>query len=408
MPKKANARRQLVRGRRGVYYRLTPNGQRIPGVFEIGYTDSDGKRRWQTVLGNVEDAEAERSAKLAKMGRGERVAPARLTLAEFTAGWLDEQEGRLRPKTLVSYEGQLRRHVLPTLGHRRIGEITTDHVAQLVAVMERKGYAAWSISGMLGALSGVLRRAVRRGLIPTNPVSGLQRDERPRTRQKEKRILATREIERLLAHGDAHYRPLLATAIATGLRLGELCGLVWTDIDFDRGFLHVRTQVDQHGRRSAPKTATAVRAVVMSRQLSKLLAEHKLASPWAAASDPVFASGRGKPLRHETVTRAGLQRALERAQLLDPSRPRITMHSLRDTFASQLIVDLGLDVVQVSRQLGHANPAITAKTYARLFDEARHADAIRTAMNNSPFGAALATPSAAAAEDSTRATASLR
>jgi integrase len=68
---------------------------------------------------------------------------------------------------------------------------------------------------------------------------------------------------------------------------------------------------------------------------------------------------------------------------------RITMHSLRDTFASHLILDLALDVVQVSRQLGHSKPSITANTYARLFNQARHAEAIRMAMGASDFGAAL-------------------
>ena len=67
------------------------------------------------------------------------------------------------------------------------------------------------------------------------------------------------------------------------------------------------------------------------------------------------------------------------------------MHSLRDTFASHLILDLKLDVVQVSRLLGHAKPSITANTYARLFDKARHAEAVREAMIASTFGNALET-----------------
>ena len=155
------------------------------------------------------------------------------------------------------------------------------------------------------------------------------------------------------------------------------------------GFIHVRTQVDQKGRRGLPKTTTAVRQVVLSPQLGRLLAEHHLRSPFSAAGDPVFASAAGTPLGHDNVSKRGLAGAVKRAGLLDPSRPGLTMHSCRDTFASHLIIDLGLDVVQVSRQLGHANPAITAKTYARMFDEARHADAIRNAMEASSLGTVL-------------------
>jgi integrase len=141
-----------------------------------------------------------------------------------------------------------------------------------------------------------------------------------------------------------------------------------------------------------PKTPTAVRAVVLSPQLGRLLMGHReaaLARGFARSSDPVFASEVGTPLGHDNVRERGLGAAVRRAGLEDAGRPGLTMHSCRDTFASHLIIDLGLDVVQVSRQLGHANPAITAKTYARMFDEARHADAIRTAMDESRLGSVL-------------------
>ncbi len=65
------------------------------------------------------------------------------------------------------------------------------------------------------------------------------------------------------------------------------------------------------------------------------------------------------------------------------------MHTFRDTFASHLILDLKLDVVQVSRQLGHARPSITSDTYAREFDQARHADDTRERMAESAFGRVL-------------------
>ena len=88
-----------------------------------------------------------------------------------------------------------------------------------------------------------------------------------------------------------------------------------------------------------------------------------------------------------TVSRQGLERAVERAGL--NGEGKLTMHALRDTFASHLILDLGLDVVQVSRQLGHARPSITSDTYARLFDQARHSDDIRERMAASEFGKVL-------------------
>jgi integrase len=390
MRDKGTARRELVPRQRGIYCRLDSRGKRIPGVFEITYYDSDRKRRWETVYGDVEDAEAER-AKKAKLKRaGYRVAPSKKTLDEYVPEWIESQAGRLRPKTLTTYEGHLRLHVQPKIGKLMLPQITTDHIASLIVDMQRAGYKPWTIKGTLSSLSALMRHAARRGLVAENPVTRLERDERPTTTEKEKRILTGDEITRLLDAADDKYRALLATGLGTGLRLGELVGLRWQDVDANGGgFIHVRTQVDQKGRRAEPKTPTAVRSVVLSPQLGRLLAAHKLASNYSAPTDPVFTSVKGTPLGHDNVRERGLEAALTRANLDDTDRPKITMHSLRDTFASHLIVDLGLDVVQVSRQLGHANPAITAKTYARMFDEARHADAIRDAMESSSFGAAM-------------------
>jgi integrase len=101
----------------------------------------------------------------------------------------------------------------------------------------------------------------------------------------------------------------------------------------------------------------------------------------------VFASSSGRPLYWRNVSRQELERAVDRACLNGDAK--LTMHALRDTFASHLILDLGLDVVQVSRQLGHARPSITSDTYAREFDQARHADDIRERMAESAFGRVL-------------------
>src|SRR4051794_15906472 len=229
-----HARRESVPRRRGIYYRLdAKTGKRIPGVFEITYYDSTGKRRWQTIPGSVEDAETARADIAGRKRRGERVAPSKLTLGEYVPVWLAGQEGRLRPKTITTYEGNLRLHVLPRLGRLRLGEIKTDDIASLASEMHRAGYAGWTIKGTVAALSGLLRHAARRGLIPENPVARLERGERPTTTEKEKRVLSADEIGRLLDAADAKYRPVLATAVGTGLRLGELLGLRWQDVDVD-------------------------------------------------------------------------------------------------------------------------------------------------------------------------------
>jgi integrase len=165
--------------------------------------------------------------------------------------------------------------------------------------------------------------------------------------------------------------------------------------DLEEGFLHIRYQLsrasqDEPARRVRLKTSNAVRDIPLLPQLGALLKRHKLASPHSRPSDYVFASAVGTGLAFRNVERRGLRRAAEKAGLNRPGEAPLRVHDLRHTFASHLIVDLKLDVAQVSRILGHARPSITLDTYTHLFDQAAHAADIRERMATSNFGALLA------------------
>jgi len=139
----------------------------------------------------------------------------------------------------------------------------------------------------------------------------------------------------------------------------------------------------------APKTAASVRDIPLVAQLASLLASHRQASPFARGKDWVFATARGTPHGHRNVSRRGLGRAAEIAGLNDDGWPPLRFHDLRHTFASHLIVDLGLDIAQVSRILGHARITITLDIYTHLFEVERHARDIRIRMAASPFAELL-------------------
>jgi integrase len=138
----------------------------------------------------------------------------------------------------------------------------------------------------------------------------------------------------------------------------------------------VRKQLGRDGVRVVPKTASGVREVSLMPALTRLLCEHKLKTPFSLESDFVFTSATGGPLHYRNVTRRGLERAFEHATIVEP-RPRF--HDLRHTAASLLIAE-GLNVVYVSRQLGHASPDITLRLYAHLFDRAEHAQRANDAL----------------------------
>jgi hypothetical protein len=182
--------------------------------------------------------------------------------------------------------------------------------------------------------------------------------------------------------------------------------LRWSDVDFDAGVLRhrpldgaCRSRPDaflryqlSRGTGSNPsrlvplKTDTSARGVVLSGPLAALLRDHRkrqLSRGLAGGSHFVFSTRNGTPLSHRNAARA-ITDASAAAEL-----ERVGFHVLRHGFASALIVGLGLDPVQVSRQLGHAAPSITLDVYAHLFDRARHAEDIRTRIASSGLAAAV-------------------
>jgi len=353
-----------VRVERGIYKSPTS------GSYEIQYTDSSGRVRWQRVPGGLREARYARAEIQAKLGRGELLIRGDRTLADVGEEWLAAQH-HLRPRTRSLYLTALERHINPRLGARRISDISVDRIAAFILELQQSGLAGSTVRGIMTPLGRILSYSARRGLISDNPVNRLERGERPRIGRREMRILARDEIDALLGAVISSYRPLIATAIFTGLRQGELLGLTWADVDFANGAVHVRCQLDRSRERTAPKTPQAYRQVVLMPSLAKLLRTHKLASGHSNGSDPVFATLTGAPMNYRNATRRGFTAAVQKVKLDRPGEPRLRFHDLRHTFASLLIAE-GLNIVYVSRQLGHASPSFTLNVYSHLFDRAEH------------------------------------
>jgi integrase len=383
--KRTRVERGLYRQQNGTY-----------GVYLL----VDGTPRYKTVGVKLGEARRQRDLLASKAHTGLLPPPSRLTFAQLAETWLEGFEalvaaGERGERTLENYRYHLDKHLLPALGRKRLPEITTDDIAQLIARLRAQGLAAKTINGALVPLGRILQHALRRGHITDNPLRRLEQHERPRIHRRQQRVLDHDQISRLLDASLPRYRTFLATALYTGMRLSELLGLTWNDIDLEHGLIHVRHQLsraraNKPARRVRLKTHAATREIPLLPQLAALLTRHKLASRHSRERDFVFATHLGTPLAYRNVERRGLRRAAELAGLEEEGTPRLRLHDLRHTFASHLIVDLGLDVAQVSRILGHARASITLDTYTHLFDQAAHAADVRARMAASPFARLLA------------------
>ncbi len=380
-----------VRIERGIY--LQPNGKHAV-CFMV-----DGKPRFRTVEGDLEAARDARAKLIDAAKRGEvRVSP-RLTFGTVADRWITRFEalvasGERRDRTLESHCYYLDRHLRPRLGKRRVAAITVHDVAELITQVRTEGCSAKSAANVVATLHSVLRFALRLGWIVDDPVAKLEKGERPRPEPRRQRVLGREEVTRLLQACSERYRPLVATALFTGMRISELLGLIWDDIDLDGGAIHVRAQLSR-SRRGEPacriklKTPAAVREIPIVPQLGTVLRSRKARAPFRGAEDWVFGTDLGTPLAHRNVQRRALGCAADRAGLNAGVWSALRMHDLRHTFASHLIVDLGVDVAQVSRILGHAQITTTLNIYTHLFDRARHARELRVQMADSAFAALL-------------------
>jgi integrase len=292
-------------------------------------------------------------------------------LGHYAAVWLEGLEGLVLPSTVEAYAGRLQRHVLPRLADRRLDEIEVDDVLTLINDLRKQGYSGTTIAVTLTPLSRLLTHAVRRGLIEANPVSKLDRSERPRVSRQERPVLNPAEIGRLLEAAPPRFRTLLATAVLSGLRQGELLGLHWRDVDFDHELIHVRTALDRKRRDVPPKTERAVRDVILMPGLAEALRQHKRETGFDQPDDYVFTTRTGAPHHAPHIGLRALKPALQKAGL-QPVR----WHDLRHTFASLLIAG-GANITFVSRQLGHTSSQITLGIYAHLLDHEEQASRTR-------------------------------
>ena len=215
-----------------------------------------------------------------------------------------ELEGR-EALDLAQYR-QHAKHITARIGDLRLANLTAPRVNtfrdDLLATMSRAAGAQGA-----GSLKSMLRDAQRRGNVAQNVALGVKRiDADKRDKGKLKvgvDIPTTDEIKRILAAALPAWRPLLITAIFTGLRASELRGLRWQDVDLKRGELHVRQRADRYNEIGRPKSEAGERTVPIGPLVVNVLREWKLVCPKGELG-LVFPTASGRIDRHNNLVRA--------------------------------------------------------------------------------------------------------
>jgi integrase len=287
-------------------------------------------------------------------------------LAAYLQDWIKVKRNVLRTRTAFQYEKLIRLYIEPGLGNVKLKDLSLNAVNHLYEKLVSRGVGISNIRYTHRVLHAALEHVVRAGTLGRNPAHGAMVPKRP---HKEMQILNEQEVGVFLVAASAsRYRSLYHLAIVTGMRISELRGLSWADVDWQRGTITVKRQIqDVPGVGSvagAPKTHSGTRAILLGEstlnelrgQKSRIDAEAKGCAIWQE-NDLIFPSSVGTPFAKTDLQR-DFWKLLEVAGLR-----RIRFHDLRHTAAS-LMLNHGVPALVVSKILGHANASITLTIYA--------------------------------------------
>lgn len=264
-----------------------------------------------------------------------------------------------RYSTITGYKGYLKNHLLPFFQKSKAIEITPNHIRAYIVQMQEKGLKNKTINHTINLLSGIFNKAVEAGFVTYNPVTLVSRLKLP---HMEMEFLDTFDIKTLLETAKAefpNFYPLLQTALATGMRRGELLALTWNDLDFDRKLIRVNKSF-HNGSVEETKTKKSVRNICIPENLINVLLEWKKVAP---KSKVVFCSSTGSYLDPNNMIKRYFKPCLAKAGIKN-----IRFHDLRHTYAS-LMIAKKMPIKFIQQQMGHSSIQVTLDKYGHLMPE---------------------------------------
>lgn len=345
--------------------------KRADGRYSRSFRLADGTRKY--VYGT---SRAEVDRKLAEARRqaetGTLVRASNQRLAEYLSYWISIKRLTIKPGTEIQYRSRMQAHLIPALGAIPLQKLTRAQVQRFIGDLVDEGLAPGTIQKQYQLLSMALSDAVEWQLLSVNPCGrGIKL---PRMEGiTEVQVLDEAQAQLLLRTVvGTDLEALVTLALATGLRYGELCGLKWGDIDWERGVLRVQRMLRYLNGvgyvETTPKTKSSKRSIILASFALEALQMHRThqkaqriqVGPAAWENrDLVFCNSKGGYLSHTSVLRH-FKQMLEEAQL-----PPMRFHDLRHSMAT-LLLKMRVPAKVVQEILGHASIKTTMDKYGHV------------------------------------------
>lgn len=348
--------------------------QRADGRWEARYTAPDGRQK--SVYGK---SEAEVTKKLRgvlhEIDSGAWREPSKMSMSEWLEIWLSDYQSHTTGRTVETYRCIVRKHFIPTFGNVKVGKISQIHVRRMVSDLTKQGKAASTIRHSTAILGGAMKCAVEAGLITSNPVEGIKL---PRKAKSTFTVVDRDAIPAFIEAAEKTAFPNeLLFMLYTGVRVGEVRGLKWEDIDMEAGTAYIQRQLHPktHGGQFTPPKDGEIREIhlpteavdVLKRQRKRQLEQRMAAGAYWIEDERtrnlVFRQRMGQPHTElsifQAVKTAGAEIGL----------PELHPHDLRHSYAVAALRS-GVDVKTVQHNLGHKSASITLDTYAAYTSDA--------------------------------------
>lgn len=341
--------------------------------------DDDGRPRRRQVYGRTRaEAVTKLQSAQRQVASGSTPPPERMTVALYLQRWLDDvAPSTVKPTTLDGYRWMVNRYWIDSIGHIRLSRLRPEHVQRVMRSMEQRSLSPRTIRQARAILRRALGQAERWGLVTQNAAALTDAPRVGRTAVGDA-LTASEARLYLNAAKDQALGAACIVAILTGLRMGEVLALRWSDVELDGDSPHLLVRGTLKRQKGVglvvdrPKTDTSAREVALVSEVVEALRSHRVRQnalrlqhgPDWPDGDYIFTTPRGTPVDPSNFRKA------HAAVCKSAGIGRRRFHALRHTWAT-LALAAGVTLEVVSTSLGHASLAITADVYAHVGKKAK-------------------------------------
>lgn len=333
---------------------------RFEGRVPVGYQEN-GKIKYKSVYARTLSGVREKMSEVYSFRQNKPVPAIKLTVYEAADQWLSSAKLRVKESSFANYSSIVNKHILPILGGELMMNLTTGKLNDFInfkltsgRLNGKGGLSAKSVRDIMTVYRSIENYAAREYGIKGTHYS------MPKIEKKQTDILTSAERKRLenyLINNQNKTNIAILLCLFTGLRVGELCGLKWEDIDFDNAVLSVKRTVQRISKNGksqviigTPKSKTSVRTVPIPDFVLDILRNYR------SCSNFYIITGKSTPTEPRTM-----QNRFKSILKLCGIR-NVNFHLLRHTYAT-VCIEKGFDPKTLSELLGHADAAITLNRY---------------------------------------------